>query len=67
MLSARSGMLSSKRVIGVLIFLIVLSVYTYCGFYGATMPEETGELLMSATALLGVDSVMRPFAKKEEL
>ena len=39
MFSARSGMVSSKRVMGVLAWLVILFVYVYCAVTGSATPE----------------------------
>lgn len=66
MLSAENGQMSSKRVMGVMIIVSVLAVYLYCAFTGKDCPSITGELLLTATALLSVDPVTKMFNKKNE-
>lgn len=44
----------------------MLAVYLYCAFTGKDCPSITGELLLTATALLSVDPVTKMFHKKEE-
>lgn len=63
MFSAKSGQTSSKRVMGVLIIISVVSMYIYCGIVNKETPSLSGELLLTATALLGVDSVASAFRK----
>lgn len=54
MFSARSGQISSKRVMGVMAFLAVLAVYVRCAIVQSEAPGITGEILLAATTLLGV-------------
>ena len=56
-LSARSGRLSSKRICGVLGWLIILGSYIYCIIVGKELPDITDILIWAIVALLGVDSV----------
>lgn len=56
-LSARSGRLSSKRVCGMLGWLIILGSYIYCIIVGKELPDITDILIWAIVALLGVDSV----------
>lgn len=61
MFSAANGQVSSKRVMGVLIVLAIVFAYVYCAISEHDMPDGTGELLLAATTLLGVDSVTSVF------
>lgn len=63
MLSAASGHVSSKRVVGVLIWIILLWAYVYATITQNKLPEESEIFLVLATSLLGVDSVASIFKK----
>lgn len=63
MFSARSGMVSSKRVMGVLAWLVILFVYVYCAVTGSATPELAEWIIITASSLLGVDSVVSIFKK----
>ena len=63
MLSAASGNVSSKRVMGCLGWMIILAVYVYCTITTKAAPEFTDFLIGSIVALLGVDSVTNVFKK----
>ena len=56
-LSAKSGRLSSKRVCGMLGWIIILVGYIYCIINGQELPGITDILVWAIVALLGVDSV----------
>lgn len=63
--SARSGQLSSKRVIGVLAWLVILGSYIYSGIMYKEMPNGFEFIICAASTLLGVDSVTGAFKHKE--
>ena len=65
MLSARSGQVSSKRVMGVMVITAITLTYIYCAVTQHPMPDGTGELLIAGTTLLGVDSVTGVFKHDE--
>ena len=56
-LSAKSGMLSSKRVCGAIGFLACVAVFIYCTIKMIQAPNMVDALLLSCMGLLGVDSV----------
>lgn len=56
-LSAKSGRLSSKRVCGMLGWIIILGSYIYCIVVNQELPDITDILIWAIVALLGVDSV----------
>lgn len=62
-LSARSGQASSKRICGVIGFLVVIGIYIYCAITGKPAPEVTDFLIGAIVTLLGVDSVTNAFKK----
>jgi hypothetical protein len=61
--SAASGQLSSKRIVGVLAWLVVLVVYAVCAITERETPDGMGEIILGASSLLGVDSVAQAFKK----
>lgn len=65
MLSAASGRVSSKRVMGCLGWLIILTTYVYYTVTTKQIPEFTDSLIMAIVALLGVDSVANVFKHEE--
>ena len=62
-ISASSGRLSSKRVCGVLGWLVILGGYIYCIIVGRELPDITDILIWAIVALLGVDSVTGAFKR----
>lgn len=62
--SAKSGQLSSKRVMGVLILSTVLYVYVNSANNQVLMPEYTDVLCIIGSSLLGIDSVTSAFKKE---
>lgn len=67
MFSAKSGQISSKRVMGVLGMLVIFGTYVYCAVSEHEMPGETDAILIAVTTLLGVDSVTGAFKKGGEV
>lgn len=63
MVSAASGNISSKRVMGCIGFIVVLVELIYCTATGNKSPEFTEFLIGAIVALLGVDSVASIFKK----
>lgn len=63
MISASSGYVSSKRVCGVLGWVVILAMYVYCGVTTKPAPEFTDFLIGAIVTLLGVDSVTKIFKK----
>lgn len=57
MLSGLNGNISSKRVCGVLGWLVILGVYIYCTIKIAQAPDITEVIIWASVTLLGVDSV----------
>lgn len=66
MFSARSGMASSKRVTGVLAWIVILGVYVYCAVTGKDSPDLADWLIVAASSLLGVDSISTIFKKDNQ-
>lgn len=64
-LSAASGRLSSKRVCGVLGFLISGAVLIYCTTNNQQAPEMINMFMFSCMGLLGVDSVTSIWKNKQ--
>lgn len=58
---AEQGSYSSKRVCGVLAWMVVLSCYVYCCIADKQMPVMTEFLVGASVTLLGVDSVASIF------
>lgn len=54
---AKSGSISSKRICGVLGWLICLIVLIYCTIVNTQAPEMVETVLIMSATLLGVDSV----------
>lgn len=68
MVTAHSGF-SSKRVCGVLGFVVIIVVLLYCTFMGIEAPVMIETFIYAVCALLGIDSVTSIFKKdnrKEE-
>lgn len=65
MLLAKQGSISSKRVCGILGWLVCLSICIYCTFKQIQAPILADSVLIGSAALLGVDSIMRPFKFKD--
>lgn len=63
MLSAASGNISSKRVMGCIGFLAVVVTLAYCTITGKEAPDFTDMFIGAIVALLGVDSVANIFKK----
>lgn len=56
---------SSKRVCGVLGFLVIMFVVIFCTVSNIQAPLIIDTFIWSVVALLGIDSVMKPFHKNE--
>lgn len=63
-LSAENGRLSSKRLVGLIAWIVILTEYIHAGISTTMMPEGYDIILYSASALIGVDSVVKPFKKE---
>lgn len=59
-----NGRVSSKRVVGYTAWMVVLVSYYYCARFGKQLPSGTDIIVYSSSAMLGIDSVMKPFVKK---
>lgn len=64
MLSAASGRVSSKRVMGCIGWLVILAIYIYVAISTKQAPEFTDFLIGAIVTLLGVDSVTNVFKKQ---
>lgn len=62
--SAEKGSVSSKRVMGVLAWLVVLVCYGVCSYRGQQLPDCTDFIVTTASAMLGIDSVAKMFGGK---
>lgn len=64
--TASSGRMSSKRVCGVLGFLVVIGILIYCTILVIQAPSITTEFMIGCMGLLGLDSVTDIWKKKHE-
>lgn len=55
---------SSKRVCGVLGFLVIMFVIVFCTVANIQAPLIIETFIWAVVALLGIDSVMKPFHNK---
>lgn len=62
MITSHSG-ISSKRVCGVLGFLIVSFILVFCAIKEIQAPTMLEPFIYIICALLGIDSIMTPFSK----
>lgn len=63
-LSASKGSISSKRVCGVIGWIVCLGIGIYCTVKVIQAPLLIDSILIGSAALLGVDSLMSPFKHK---
>lgn len=56
-LSAPSGILSSKRVCGVIGWLVIIGIMIYCAISGSQAPLMIDTFMLCCMGLLGIDSV----------
>ena len=57
--------ISSKRVMGVLGWFVCLFICIWCTILAIPAPEIINMLFICSASLLGIDSIMSPFKKKE--
>ena len=57
--------ISSKRVMGVLGWFVCLFICIWCTILVIPAPEIINTLFVCSASLLGIDSIMSPFNKKE--
>lgn len=57
--------ISSKRVMGVLGWFVCLFISVWCTVLAIPAPEIINMLFICSASLLGIDSIMSPFNKKE--
>jgi hypothetical protein len=57
--------ISSKRVMGVLGWFVCLFICVWCTIFAIPAPEIINMLFICSASLLGIDSIMSPFNKKE--
>ena len=60
MITSHSG-ISSKRVCGVLGFLVISFIIVYCTIVGVQAPNMIDTFIYAICLLLGIDSIMGPF------
>lgn len=63
MITSHSG-ISSKRVCGVLGFLVIIFSIIFCTVTGVQAPVVLETFIWAVCALLGIDSIMSPFYQK---
>lgn len=63
--SSKSGTVSSKRVFGGMGFIVCIALAIVAVVLERTIPTFCSELLYVCAALLGVDSVVKAFNKKD--
>lgn len=63
MITSHSG-ISSKRVCGVLGFLVIAFVLIYCTICELQAPGAIDTFIFAVCTLLGIDSIMNPFYEK---
>lgn len=66
MLSAEKGSISSKRVCGVIGWVVVLFIYIYSVVTSKTIPSDILDLIIACCALLGLDSVTSIWHKDDK-
>jgi hypothetical protein len=66
MLSAEKGSVSSKRVCGVIGWIVVLSIYLISLIRGNSVPNDILDLIIGCCVLLGVDSVTSIWRKNND-
>lgn len=66
MLSAEPGSISSKRLCGILGWLVCLGILVFCAINDTEAPEFADYVIITSASLLGIDSVMLPFSKKRK-
>lgn len=64
-LSGYRNRLSSKRVCGVLGWLVLMGVYIYSAVANTQLPEATEYITWAIVTLLGVDAVANAFKKNK--
>lgn len=64
--TTQKGSISSKRVCGVLGFLVCLFVLVWCTIKVIEAPNFADIILICCSGLLGVDAVMKPWVKKDK-
>lgn len=62
-ITSHSG-ISSKRVCGVLGFLVIMFVITFCAISNIQAPSVLETFIWAVCMLLGIDSIMGPFYHK---
>lgn len=65
-LSAQPGTISSKRLCGVLGWLVCLGILIFCAISGTEAPEFADYVIITSASLLGIDSVVLPFQRKNK-
>lgn len=57
--------ISSKRVMGVLGWFVCIFICVWCTIFAIPAPKIIDMLFICSASLLGIDSIMSPFNKKE--
>lgn len=63
MITSHSG-ISSKRVCGVLGFLVIMFIMIFCSVQGMQAPSIMETFVWAVCLLLGIDSIMSPLYQK---
>ena len=63
---AKTGTISSKRICGVLGWLVCIGISIYCTIKVIQAPVVLNSIIIGSVALLGVDSIIRPFGKNKQ-
>lgn len=63
---AQQGSISSKRICGVLGWFVCLGVLVYCTIMVIQAPVMIDTIIISSTALLGVDSITNIWKKPQQ-
>ena len=56
--------ISSKRVCGVLGFIVIIFILIYCSIQGSQAPTIVDTFIWAVCLLLGIDSIVSPFNSK---
>lgn len=62
---SENGKVSSKRVMGVLGWLVCIFICIWCTVKNTQNPGAVEYLFICSASLLGIDSIMRPFSKEK--
>lgn len=65
-LSADKGTISSKRLCGILGWIICLFILVFCTISNTQAPEFSDYVVITSASLLGVDSIMAPWTNRKK-